>query len=293
MRENGPFVSIAILSSCLGALVACEHAEFSLPSSHGRSTPRAPRAAAVDPSLVPSSAVLVLADLGPDRRALVPFACWDHDRRTLGQGEACAALVPPQATLRCVGGDPVRLGARVTTACGEGREVPASAASGCDVAVWVASGPAPDVILLPSVPPETTPLERAALAKLAPAPLEIAQAITLDLDGDEAKDRVYVAHGAVLGAFGRAPDSLFVLHRASEARYRVKAVTDLDRDARPEIWLTILAGASGRAEVLDRVAPDGRVAPVAAYRCVEAPVAAEPAPLAPLASPTHEPDAGP
>ncbi|MDB4994468.1 MAG: hypothetical protein JWM74_1900 [Myxococcaceae bacterium] len=280
MRGSVPFTTSLIVFVSATGLLACEHAEFSLPSSHARSTPRAPRAVAVDPAKVPSSAVFVLADLGPERRALVPFACWDHGHRSLAEGQACGALVPPQATLRCVGGDPIRLGSKTPTACGDGYEVPASAASGCDVAVWVASGPSPDVILLPSIEPQTTPVERAALAKVAPAPLEIAQAITIDLDGDDAKDRVYVARGAVVGAFGRAPEQLLSLHGAPEGRYRVRAVTDLDRDALPEIWITMsLASGSGREEHLERIAPDGHVLAIATHRCrEEPPPVAEPAP---------------
>ncbi len=280
MRGSVPFTTSVVLFGFASGLVACEHAEFSLPSSHARSSPRAPRAVAVDPAKVPSSAVFVLAELGPDRRALVPFACWDHGRRSLAEGEACAALVPPQATLRCVGGDPIRLGRKTATRCGDGYEVSASAASGCDVAVWVESGPSPDVILLPSIEPQTTPVERAALGKVAPAPLEIAQAITIDLDGDAAKDRVYVARGAVLGAFGRAPEQMVSLHGAPEGRYRVRAVTDLDRDALPELWVTMsLASGGGREEHLERVAPDGHVMAIATHRCREEPKpVAEPTP---------------
>jgi hypothetical protein len=279
MRGSVPFIVSLTFVCSVSGLVACEHAEFSLPSSHGHSTPRAPRAAAVDPAKVPSSAVFVIADLGPERRALVPFACWDHDRRALAAGPACASLVPPGATLRCVGGDPIRLGAKASSACGEGYEVSATAASACDVAVWVASGPAPDVILLPSIEPQTTPVERAALAKVAPAPLEVAQAITIDLDGDEAKDRVYVARGAVLGTFGRAPEQLLSFHQVPEGRFRVKAVTDLDRDALPELWITMTSEA-GRQEHLERIAPDGRVLPIATHRCHEEPPppVTEPAP---------------
>jgi hypothetical protein len=276
MRGSAPITFLSSLFA-LSGLAACEHAEFSLPSSHGGSPPRAPRAVAVDPSKVPSSVVFVVAELGPDRRALVPFACWDHDHRALAEGPACAALVPPQASLRCLGGDPIRLGAKVTSACGDGYEVAPSAASACDVAVWVASGPPPDVLLLPSIEPQTTPVERASLSKIAPAPLEIAQAITIDLDGDEAKDRVYVARGAVLAAFGRAPEQIVSLHSAPEGRFRVKAVTDLDRDALPEMWITTTVAGAGREEHLERIAPNGRVIGIATHRCREEPAVAAPA----------------
>jgi len=212
----------------LAALAGCAYAEISLPeSSSKKTTPVAERVA--------SRAVLARVSGG-----VAPLGCYDAGARLLVGGDACAAMIPDGATLACVGGGALRVVGREPAACPGGRASASTAlrtdgaGAGCSVSTWTASGPAPEVIVIPREAPSATPDEARAVDAEAHEP--IAQSITLDVDGDGARDRLFATSGALLLAYAGAPQPL-VIHR-DLAQPRLQGVTDLDGDGRPELWLT-------------------------------------------------------
>ncbi len=281
------------LFGALALVFGCEHAEFSLPSGHPEGEPPAPTP--MDPAKVPASVAFFRAPTEGGRSLFVPFACFDRTHHVILAGEACSERValPPGAPLNCVGGGSAPAGARSRVACGgEGTTTwPAVEAAGlrCDLATWGDAPPLPEVIELPAIEPQVTAEERAALERAAPgAPLELKQAITLDLDHDGAKERVFTTRGAMFVTAGKHAEGAAaaprVALRAPGEPIRVVAVTDLDHDLVPELWVLRGAGSlelgvgAGGEIALERLAPEGTSQRVGAFACA---APATPAPSAP------------
>jgi len=271
------------------AAAACAHAELSLPESSGRTEDDGPPPPPTAPRVV-----FARVDDGSGHAAYTPTVCYEAARHTVLAGAGCADLVPPGAELRCVGAaGKVVVGARTTAACArDATDVepwPAFPVTGpgvaCDVAVW-SQDSGPEVIVVPRVAPRVGPQEQLALKGRiqqvypdATEPVQVAQAVSLDLDADGAKDRLLavsvagaplavddagvapstapsmLAFSGVALTYASAPSDVVLVHRDPRLRWRLRAVMDVDSDGTPELWFTAWSAAAGGADLPSPAAP--------------------------------------
>lgn len=227
--------------------------------------------------------------------ALIPLACFDKDKGTLGAGSACLDLVPADAQVRVSGGDQAfnkKVGERADPTClaGTGKKNALSAEALTGGAEFTFGAWPPStlkiVTLVPSdsTSPSATQLDDDTLAKLAkvvPAKgkLTAQQVAEIDFDGNDKKDGIYSVFvpnpkmaeqyswsGVFLAPDGNL-DALVLLAKSSSKKdvFEVLGTLDIDGTGNRELWIRMVY-AEGAGEAVFQV--DGNtVNPLAKWSC--------------------------